>query len=458
MPTRRILALAAACAIAAACDQPTAPQAREEIEKTELAVLSGGPQLDFRLGQMFADAGGPGVLATGKFNDLVTVQRDGSPVRYVGTVIERVYLPPPSVGGKPIVKRLLLAWDRESRRGLAIAADEAATVVALPTKTLLDDNSADRLWSPRAFVIQNEQNGRQAWFGTEGQVAIIPGPTVGECPFKNTDPLAYFPSLGTSSKVGSICQQLQYTVSVAATLEKRRAVDDAGLFDRFRRSHMDVRLIGQSVSGSRIVTQCPDSLDMQMFPPMECMGYVGFWRDQSLFAPSIGLDVSRLRSPPHGMGEPYYDIINDGTGKAFACCSQSNAAVRYAVYAPNGTLIHSAIAPRAMRDSILQKLPWLDLQIFRDGTRVLALVPGRRFDRTAGHQPAIIDLTIIRCPDGLVRNDTSFPGNAYPDGGCYPASNLRAPRRPTRTATGPLYQIWNEARALDPPRAPPASA
>src|SRR5207244_11805229 len=55
-PSIRRAAVAFAVFALAACDRPTAPQARDAIEKTERAILAGGMGLDYRVEQLLHNA------------------------------------------------------------------------------------------------------------------------------------------------------------------------------------------------------------------------------------------------------------------------------------------------------------------------------------------------------------------------------------------------------------------
>jgi hypothetical protein len=65
------------------------------------------------------------------------------------------------------------------------------------------------------------------------------------------------------------------------------------------------------------------------------------------------------------------------------------------------------------------KIDFLQDGVVREGSRTLFF--GLRLGMPHNqYTPLLLDISILPCPEGMKRDDTVFPGNAYPGGGCYP--------------------------------------
>ena len=426
LPSRcRLFLSGLAVTLLGACDRPTAPQARDQIENAERGVLEGRLSLgDLHLEKLLYNSVGPYMWFPA---DTLTVERDGETTRYLAHVVERVYLPPSRAGGRPYVKRTLLAWDKENHRGLAFAADDSVADIVSPTRRLTAEDTPERIWRRPAFAVQSERDARDAWFGTEGRVDFGVATKVGPCSLTQGNVGARFPIMDTDPGLTTTCDDVRFTMTGATLLEKRRTPERAGFLARWTSSKMSVRFDNQSVRGTRITTQCPDEPNPRTFLAWECYTYLLFWRDQTQFAAGLGLDVTRIEQP-HDQ-DPYVQMLTAGVGGSsvsapvhgVACCTAYAGPAHYTVRAPDGRTLRETDVAIASDDSLLKSIYWSSMSDVRDGMRALVLIPAIRFDHSMSRwAPLIIDLTILPCPAGKRRDNVSAPGNAYPAGGCYP--------------------------------------
>lgn len=406
--------------LAAACDRPTAPQVRDAVEKAQTEILSGFFQS--RSAEQYLRIEYALERTNWYPKGMIEIERSGRPERYVATVMERVYLPPAVSGAAPYVRRMLIAWDSEAHRGIVLASDDSDATITFPTQALLEPTNPARLWQKVAFATQIESGARDAWYASEGALMFRLGPVAGPCTrLKYGGDFGFAFGEGDTKKADT-CQEVTYRVSAAAVLEHRSPDTGPGVLDRWTTSKVNLRLPEATVPGIRIITQCPEWDGKSIEMVRGCMNAFDFWRDQAQFAPELGVDLSRMTSTglDRGMFIQHWIV---GYGPAFPCCVRLvNAPVRYTISTPNGTILRKVETNDAGKDTVLMKIDFLQDNVVREGSRTLFF--GLRLGMAHNqYTPLLLDISILPCPSGMKRDDTSFPGNAYPSGACYPITS-----------------------------------
>jgi len=410
----RFLVPAAALVFAAACDEPTAPRVRDAVEQADRRLFSGGarwnPELQLTLQS----------LSLSRRFPTAPLEVDGTRgfTRFVATVSERVYVPPPSSGGLPYVRRMLLAWDVESQRAIAIASDDSIATVVAPTMANRGDLNPTRLWGRAGFVTDLEQ-GRESWFGAEGSVELLGGEPVGPCKF-GIDGISSGFAFVELPSTGETCQEARYEVSASTWVEPGDP-EQRSVLDRWIKNRHLVGIRRQTIPGTRIVTQCPEPSPASL-PKMPIMGCqrLNFWRTQSQFAPELGVDLSKMRLTDDNSGFHFQSLIA-GSGPLFFCCGTFSGELRYTVSDARGRVYAHSDASLGFQDSTLKYIGFAD-GFLREGSRTLLLVPGRMFDHSASQFAVfILDVSVVPCPSGTRRISTRDRGFPY-DGACEPAA------------------------------------
>jgi hypothetical protein len=407
---RRVVAGAAAVSLGLGCDHPTAPLIRPPAPTVQPDLSGAG--LRTELGSSITQAIFSARFPTG----LLTVDHDGYRGRYVAVVMERVYLPPPASGAAPWVRHMLMAWDPESRREFAFESDDSsASIAPLPFRRTFSEGN---YWNSLGFATQLEEHSADTWLGVSGIIEITADTRTGDCSHAGLGETVAF--LFVEPTVRDTCQEMSYNVAISATLEHRNADGRRDLLDRLIGRDIAIRIDPQRVPGVRVVTQCIDDQSMKAAWIVGCMHRENFWRSPSQFSAKLGLDLGRLTTVGYSF---HMQHVVEGSGPALNCCRQYTGHVRYTVFTPGGGVLRHVDDVEAARDTVLREL-WLDGAL-REGSRTLMLIPGRAFDRTGSDFAMhVLDLTVLPCPAGVRRDGTSFPGNAYPDGGCYPPSHF----------------------------------
>jgi hypothetical protein len=119
-------------------------------------------------------------------------------------------------------------------------------------------------------------------------------------------------------------------------------------------------------------------------------------------------------------------LVTAGSGEGLvSCCGPYGGPARYALYTPDGETLRQSQAVVASDDPFLKRLSFVDMSLFRDGSRMLFLIPADRFDRSMSRAtPLILDLTILPCPADMRRGNSiggsSAVGGPPSWGRCYP--------------------------------------
>jgi hypothetical protein len=163
--------------VAAACDHPTAPQAREAAERTDAKLTSGDfGQLESGLWELFDIATSYGSAYYGSTHpanptSYSAVSRNGIVAPYRTTAIEQIYLPPEESGAMPASRFTIIGWsdaDSAQRRRLVVmlTSDSLAPIrIPLPGTT-----ANTRLRG--AFALTADQANRRTWYARMASCAF----------------------------------------------------------------------------------------------------------------------------------------------------------------------------------------------------------------------------------------------------------------------------------------------
>lgn len=401
----RSLAAALFAVSLSACEHVSAPQARDAIEKTEAQVLKGNFEaFDGPLGGLIVESRMKAHAAgAGNYQDLspripsgrLVVIRDGRDVDYIATVLERVYAPSPGSGGRPLIRRTLMAWAADSSEEvLVIASEDSIATVALPVSQRLEAGSTERLYGRLAYVIRSPGRRQPASFGNRGSVELRGTSRDGPCP---RGVIGVYGNLPTDSTVN--CASSWTTVRGHAVLQHGNPENpDVLSLPHPNQESVDIR--SQDVPTVRLTTHCRPGVFVRHCETM------GFWRDDAQFSRGLGIDVSQLRNDdqlprvksaePVSQRRPGYvwQELDAGSGSEVLCCASYHGPVRYRFLTPTGAVISSGTPSRAADDSLLTRL---QVQVYlREGTRLVFVAnAGIVAWLTTGHVAQPTDAIVI---------------------------------------------------------------
>jgi hypothetical protein len=326
--------------------------------------------------------------------DSLTIERDGHRERYIATVVEREYLPgKTSAGGRPFVRRLLIAWNAELHRGFVITTNDSVSRVS-PRALLIghSDSSSARPWERVALVDASADDGSDRWTGTTGEVRLLVGARFAACPAGGpyarhaTDVGPYIEWLVSYED----CGRYRYRVSVSAEAEKAASARSSNTFSRLFGHPMSIRIPEQELPGTHIVETCRN-VD---WIPTACDVF-NFWRSPSDFAAIRGakvpLDFNKLE-PIDQYAGVFHQTVSPGSGPLVRCCGFYDGPVKYTMYSPTGRVLMEATLPNARADTLHKFVRSIDALV-RYGSRTLYY-----FRAIPYRSPAILDLTLLPCP------------------------------------------------------------
>jgi len=349
------------------------------------------------------------------------IQRDGRREQYLATVMERVYLPVAKSGGRPFVRRMLIAWDSIEQRGFALASDDSISTIVPPTAETTNPLAPRHLWQQLGFATELAQGRSDAWVGAEGTLELRSGPIGEPCAWPKTGAYVGFPFVESSPGSSDDCRQARFSVRASAMLEHRDDGGDPSLLDRLTRRRVSLYVGEQELPGLRIVTHCQEPSASNKPFVLLCVDQEVFWRDRSQFAARLGLDFGRMRVSE--LTRFYYQEP-EGPGPLITCCYHIPAIVQYTVFAADGAVIRHVDSIPVGTDSIIGDF-WLGPSL-REGSHTRVLVRGPFFDRSASqHTLRVVDLALLPCPEGTKRNNAATSKSAWMlDGGCYPIAQF----------------------------------
>lgn len=373
---RQLLSLALACAIGA-CDRPTAPEAHQIARSVEQKFEAG----DFQgLDRLFFDPIGMSVATSIRKNDALTITRNGVTESINGYVMESVVVPPRGVG-RPSVRRTLMGWPDDFEFALHATTDGYPLIA-------LADGGREGLTPWRGITV-NLRDPAKSWVGLTGEIRIADGAAAADCgtatpreaPIRIGGPATH-------------CHVALYDVEGRGEFVRRGELENS--MQPLQQRHQ-LRIAPQRVPGVRFTIDCPDiapRIGEHQMQQAACVNVTQFWRDNSLFAPTLGIDVAQFRGSQTGAGWSYRTI---------AAHSRSGAGVgsmmRWSILRPDGTLIEQGSAgpeDSASRPRVEEWFRRVTLAV--EDRRIQALVPARDLGLgTSGYELVVLNIDL----DGL---------------------------------------------------------
>jgi hypothetical protein len=327
----------------------------------------------------------PTAFAANRYpHERLTVVRDGKRERLRAVVVERVYAPDGGIGG-PLSRRWLSAWRDDGR--YAVFAGTELDPGSIRRKTSFERDDA---LAPPAVLMMPSGDPGESWLPRAGSLRIAREPGSGECPFTFLDD-----GVPLSARQQVICQIIWYDVELDADAisrgDLRDGPDTAANAARRTTTH-HIRIRRQRVPGIRFTVRCRDGEKPEMWNVFDpCLGSpIQFWRDNALYTPSLGVDVSRMKKGT-SMGE-FCALVRTGE---FAMPPSGRVLLRWTVSAPDGRQL--------VRDSTAEVPPsWLSFDYYRNvpiGGRVQCLFPGYLLPfRSSRFSVAVVDLEADALP------------------------------------------------------------
>jgi hypothetical protein len=318
--------------------------------------------------------------------DSLTVERDGRVERYAATVVEREFLPPAGGGGKPFIRRLLIAW-KADRAFTMSSNDSVADVVHLPRWTFA------RPWARVGAVAEHADDGQSSWFGTSGEIRFVAGPATTSCAVRDSVARTRVDVGDNLEDLSGYddCVRRRYRVSLTAELARDEQGKPPGLLARWLGRSASIRIPEQELPGMHIVERCDD----KPWPKLNCHPF-NFWRAQSQFAKALPADVpfelarvTPVVRQPNVLG-PFQQTITAGTGDSITyCCRAYAGPIEYTIYTLDGGAPRHAKFASALDDTLMDNV--VGLASLRHGSRTLFYLPSllRR------SSPAIVDLKLL---------------------------------------------------------------
>ncbi|MEP6493332.1 MAG: hypothetical protein ABJF01_11680 [bacterium] len=375
----------------AGCDRPTVPTARDGIQNAQRTVPDGnGGSTNFQLAMLLQAVNNEGFTPKNHPTDTVVVERNGDALRLVATVVEHVYLPSPGIGARPYARRTVLAWNWAEKRGLVLMSEDPHSDIALPTRQYTDRWEMGSLFEHRGFVLQSEPNGKEAWFGRDGQLEIKNGTTTGPCPFSSKI-AGYEAGLRKGELPPDMtCETVRYPVSASTTLERGDPNNRSPLEDLIGH-HPSLRLDEQMISGVRFVTKCPTTFRGEV--PVGC-NVMNFWRDNTQFAPQLGVDLVRMHSRQDYL---YWQEVASGSGRLYTAVPMMMAGpVQFTLYGADGRVLLERTARSVENDSTLRQVIMIASLPLRVGYHGRIVAPARRFGLAADpYAMSVLDFVLL---------------------------------------------------------------
>jgi hypothetical protein len=323
-----VCALGAALALMA-CREPSAPEARDLVRSVQKDVARGDLQ---RLWHFFAFLGTAGTVYgwPPAQNQALQIRRDGATENINGFVIEEVLVAPNGIG-KPFVRRSIVGWPTTQDFAL-LAYSESNSGTLSATSDDSEPHTPDV-----GLFLQIPDDTLRSWVHLSGYVAIGDAVIDKEC--GNSKGLPRVPY----SPERVQCHFALFEVAVRGEL-LTLADSRNRLMRSFQRRHQ-LEIGRQRLPGIRFVTTCSEDTNTDAYSDFDCQNPIRFWRDNSQYAPSLGIDFAKLKNlggifaqferrsdGKHVYCE--YDIAPDGT-----LCRPTPA--RWTIHTPDGTLIES---------------------------------------------------------------------------------------------------------------------
>lgn len=278
------------------CDRPTGPEARDMAAEIEAEAGRGDFSRIRRMLPLTAPAGYLQGSRKVHRNRAVIAVRNGRADTLSGFVLENVYLPPAGYG-VPLIRRSLVGWDDEWQYGfVAISEAHPGSVgrsdPSLP-HSMYPQTMDSVLGPPPAFLRVTRHEPGASWLA-RGGVVDIRNPVIDrECEV-DRDPLGGVDGLHTNVT----CEWALFEVKVEGSFI--RESDAGGLLPDHMKPRQRLEIPAQRVPGVRFTTQCRDFRNdivatLSEFSDPCFHNWYRWWRDNRLFADSLGIDVAQMR-------------------------------------------------------------------------------------------------------------------------------------------------------------------
>jgi hypothetical protein len=346
----------------AACREPTAPEARNIARSVEKRFAAG----DLRgVHEMFMFMGGAGdawSLPQAQ-NEALHIVRDGAPQIINGFVFEEILVPPGGIG-KPLIRRSIAGWPKDYEFAVFAFTDSSpGTARPHPENWAFEPHQA----ATNMFV-HIRGDSLRSWVQDAGIVDIGDAVIDRECGAHRA----------LASTRGSLpervtCHFALFDVAVQGAFLTRADQKNRALRSFQHRHRLEIPR--QRVPGIRFVTTCPGRPDLPDQEDFDCMNPIRFWRDNSQYAPALGIDVASMEN----MGGYPAKVERWPDGK-----EHDRTRVRWTIHTPEGTLIEEgsrgadgvAVPDRDVEGSFAASIPV-------NVRRMKAIVPARSFNPNA---------------------------------------------------------------------------
>lgn len=378
---------------AAACEHPTAPEARAAVEKTEIQLASGdytqlaaGMSTLFDMAAYYAEPAGGGRFVPTAF---VPVVRDARKAPYRATIVERVYLPPDGSGGRPFSRFTLVAWndpDPSGRRQLvAMFTSDSVSELRVPGEAAVAQGAFGNTRRRSGFALTVDQADRRTWFGTQGRMLIRTAERTGDCPYAGEKRhSSHLRELQDDST--AMCEARRYDASLIAFIE-RGDPSRRGVLAPLAPVRGTLRIEEASVPGVRILTKCKGTGPGE---PFGCFDRWSFWRSDDQFAPRLGVRLDSMRLS----GEHLVQVLDSGSGPDYRLERGGyDVPLSYVVRRFDGTVLHQRDRATPSTDAVVG--PFLARDVpQRIGARYRFVVSGL----IAGERPLSMQVVELTFP------------------------------------------------------------
>jgi hypothetical protein len=307
-----------------ACDKVTAPHALEIANDVEQRLWHDWTPSS--LGGVIGDGSALNMWMAASDRSSIAVDRDGTVDEIGAVVVERVYVPP-NGQGLPVSRRSLVAIPQNTSYGIL-----AFTSTNEDNRDVLEYDNDDL--NPRPSLVVAHPHEEDWWIPRMGRVGIEPIEAGSTCPFNNGG------SDAADSSGAVTCNVSTYLVHVEGELVRRLDAQNSLIPEALKQRHR-LQVGSQRVKGIRFTIHCPAKDPIKLVGKtwygIECNGNpIAFWRSNSLFAPSLGVDVTRMtRTRPGTASFVYGRTLREGTEKQ----PPGSRVLRWTLWYPDGTLL-----------------------------------------------------------------------------------------------------------------------
>ena len=361
----------------AACDRPTAPEARAIARSFEQKFEEG----DLRgVTQMFMSLGPPGWFWGSNHahrNQALEIVRNGVRQRINGFVVEDIIVAPAGIG-RPSTRRTLVGWPNDFGFAVYATSDRADGKVVtdgmMPAQgrgdiMVIFRDTAE--WKP-GLMPDLSRN----WLGRTGVIDVGAGVMRQGCGTAKEPPPYNFPDPTVT------CDFASYPVSLRADFV--RMGDTAS----FLRKPQHLRIAPQTIPGVRFVTQCAEA-DPPAQPPsmtgFACANAMQFWRENDQYAPQLGIDLAGFHRSVQGQGW-YVRRTSRAPG-------DRSIGPRWSVFTPDGRLIErDSVSGPTTAQAVSDRLSMLVMQagVTPEDGRVVVIAPARHLVADASRYAVVV--------------------------------------------------------------------